>query len=508
VGCSVSEDDTNNSETPLESPKPSQEVIKPVNVSSLRIVFSTDFMGRDYSEEEISDWENYMYEKYGQVVDLIPIGPLVYKRNGKLDTSQIADEAGKGGFLYVPSRENLVELIDTGLIVPVNEIIDNVEFYKTMENDIIDGFSHDKGLVWGLPLGDYMLERTNHRHYNHDVLKKAGMDAPETIDDFKELAMFLLDNDENNDGMPDTYLAEYRSNISFMGFEDILAAYGCYTDVTSLFAYNPEKGIYEICAFNENFNDAMGFVKYLKDNDLLIDTFIEHDFDSNEILKISPDQFVTASTRYPSKEYDSEGWVKKNYLMGIQTESLIEAEPYSSCFAVLNGTGNPGELAQNFITLLESDPNSCADFYFGAEGISYVEHEDYLELLDGDNGISSKQKILGIRIVYKSLGFGEKPWISTSTTYEERSEGLSWYENNVEQPGEVPDELLYSRNLNQIHPDYQKIRTGVLKESKELFVDIMENNIPIEDAVESFRIRLEDLDIFDAIDEMNNDILN
>jgi hypothetical protein len=118
---------------------------------------------------------------------------------------------------------------------------------------------------------------------------------------------------------------------------------------------------------NENFQDAMGFMKLLVDEGLVYDA-------------------ATADIKVESPKYASSmgGGIEEGveveygyYLQGYNETLLIRQTPVCRGFAVLKYTQNAQDMIQKYFAMGTSDPESHMDFKCGIKDTHYFEFQNY-----------------------------------------------------------------------------------------------------------------------------------
>lgn len=323
----------------------------------------------------VSKWENYIIDKYNLRINLthIPFGYI--KQNSEensessidgIDINMLVDLSDTSGLIMLYRYEDLIELISRDLIMPINQYLKSGNILNRLDLNGIEVLTDLNGNTWALPLRGTDAVRYMKRTYNEEWLKKAEMEVPETIDEFFEFARYVANEDPDGNGVDDTYIMDYSDEILYLYFEDIFKAFGCYSEGLSPFGFNPHKMEFENMILNENFIEAITFIKLLKDEQLII---------NKDLVR---KEYKVASSYKDSMNYD---YVKEKvygyFIKGLNETLLIQEDYYENCLAVLKYTDTPGEKLEQFYNLIYSSPDSFMDLNYGIEGEGYYDEDSY-----------------------------------------------------------------------------------------------------------------------------------
>jgi len=263
--------------------------------------------------------------------------------------------------------------------------------------------------------------------------------------------------------------------------------------------------MYENCIFNENFIDAISYIKLLKDEGVIFDRR-PATISGGEELKLKPEQ-VGATARLNS-EYEFYGGISIGmYLSGINTENIVENSRRGICFAVLRGTDRVSDKMNGFLNLLMSDPNSYMDFYYGIQDVHYTEETDYFNIKTQDDAGNNIHKGLSIHIGLNDMGFSEKYALYNGVDFRLKFADLTaQLEEARSDIEEIDDAVRYTIPLYGYDSRLDILREKTYSPTRDFCRSVLSSNVPIETAIESYRKKLEVLKVFDIIDEMNMDL--
>lgn len=478
-----------NSETPsAESPSPQVPIT----------IFHAVSSRSSYTENDLIDWERYIYDKYKKDLDVV----FIPKGSGPgLNINEIENSGKSGGLVYCESFSLLNELIDSGLILSVNEILASVDFYSVMEKNIILQYVDMNGKAWALPLSDTIRYLYKPRYYDKGILDMLTIDTPTTIDDLYYLALSLKEINDISDYESHIYLSDFKMASILNDFEDVFKAFGCVPYYGMAIAYNPIKSVFENCILNEGFVEAVAFIKMLYDDGLIID--ITNPPNGNTGGNAGNGSYTTVSTTTGTDGYDFNRWVLSHYISGVNTDMLIQNYTTQAYIAVLKNTQNPKQVVQDFIDLIASNKNSWLDFQCGIEGESYSETPDcfYNKTIVVDGKTTTKN--LSIQVKFESLGFNSKPLLPDTISFDAFNEHKLWAKENIEEASAINDNVVYTVPL-EIY-DNRVLQGGFQLQPLiiEMFNNILNENVSIEDAIEQYTLGIKKLGIYELVDTLN-----
>ncbi|MBN2558865.1 MAG: hypothetical protein JXB33_08945 [Clostridia bacterium] len=277
--------------------------------------------------------------------------------NFGIDIDMLTETSDLEGFVYINNYEDLNKLKEQGLITSVEYYLDDIPSLNNINSNVMDSFRDSNGHVWGFPLTNTNI--ITYRSYNEDWLSSGGFSIPKDIESFSEYAKYIAKEDPDGNGIMDSYILGYSKYSALQDFADIFRAFGCYVDGADVVVYNPHKGKYENAILNENFINAISFIKWLKDNAFIID------LDNNMGEKIH-----LAST-YGSHNRNS-NVVFGFYLEGDNKEFLIKEKYYPICLAVLCKTENIANKTESILKIALSGEGAL-DLSFGEKDKVYTD---------------------------------------------------------------------------------------------------------------------------------------
>lgn len=426
------------------------------------------------SEQFVERWESYMFDKYNQKVDLDYISKNEKTEQPGIDFQELTERSGTSGFIFLDDYSDLTELIKRDLIMPVNFYLESIKSFKNVNAEMTESFTDSNQNTWALPLVSDSL-KIDKRTYNKEWLDKSGMPVPETIEEFYKYADFVANEDPDGNGIDDTYILDYTDVNLFYYLTDIFRAFGCYPDRLSPVSYNPGKMKFENMILNENFIDAMIFIKTLKDNGMIIN-------------KESANRDYRVASAYSSGLLDE--LVKERaygYFLRGQNQDLLIQEKYSeTCMAVLKYTESPGDKIEWFYNMIYSNTDSYMDFYFGIENENYYDLNDYYST----SHYFADKEYIGIYVTLNQIELLKKPIIDSS--FEISREELKRIQETVKEVREADQGAVQYLGTNLSYRLPFDIFTeevyGITRYTghKEMISAILEGNSTVEDAIADY----------------------
>lgn len=373
-------------ETPLKSEEANNNKLEDNIISIIRPRFSSVI----YNDDFVRDWERYMEDKYHVNLNLIDVERKNNENGWNIDTDYLLKNQIEG-LIYVESFSDLNHLINSGVIVPINEYLQNIESFDNTSEELLKLYSDEVDNIWALPL----IETVNlsKRYYNSDWLEKANMEIPGNIEDFLTYAQFVANEDPDGNDKKDSYVLDLNSNSFIKDTIDILRAFGCYPGTQGTIGYNPYKQKFEDIVFTKEFAEALTYLKVLYDAGCISY--------NNTIQKDQLASYYGNEERSDYFDSNQYGY----YLLGTNETNLIRIQGKRYGLAVLKYTYNASSLINGFLDMVYSNEESWMDLRFGRQNIEYFQHSDHYtaEVIIEDRKIISNQ--IGIK---NELNRGEK----------------------------------------------------------------------------------------------------
>lgn len=314
------------------------------------------------------EWQLYAYDTYEEEVS-----PIL--NSGKIDADIIKiPDSGDPNQVYIKS----------GLFVPLDEFFDYMPNYtKWLSAHPVEKaeLTAEDGHIYYVPGLNVADDYQPCLMYNQVWLDKAGMSAPDNLDDFVTLLRYFRDNDMNGNGdasdeIPMSIMKEF---IPYM----FGPAFGL--DLVSGFQADDQGNVFYAYADSENYRDYLAFVNSLYAEGLLEAGFETLDRDmvidriSKDLTGVAYDFSWAMSMMYSNvlPYYDgtaATAFVGTAPLSGKQKGFYVGRNSLAGMFGV-NTNSSQIELACKFLDYAMSD--HCQDYYqWGFEGESYTVNAD------------------------------------------------------------------------------------------------------------------------------------
>lgn len=309
------------------------------------------------------DWQLIDFNSYAQSV-----GPML--GSGQVD----ADIA------LLPDQDPTQTYIKSGLFEPLDEHFDEMpNFTKWLEaNPVIKAeITAEDGHIYYMPAMNVANDYGPCVMYNQQWLKKAGKEAPTTLDELVELLRYYRDNDMNGDGdaSDEIPLSVMSAFLPYM----FGPAFGL--DLVSGFRADESGNVTYAAADSEKYKEYLTFLRDLYEEGLLEVEYTSLDRDqiteriSNNKTGVTFDyswsQSMIFSPVLPGYDGTAEtAFVGGAPLSGEYDGFLVGGTGLGNMFGVLAKSSNV-VLACRFLDYAMSEP--CQEMYqWGIEGLSYT----------------------------------------------------------------------------------------------------------------------------------------
>lgn len=282
-----------------------------------------------------------------------------------------------------------------GMLIPLNDLIDeyapNIKRLLENHDEYRRQLTAPDGKIYSLPSLTELSPRTHDKLFINKVwLDKLGLEAPETVEEFKEVLLAFRDNDMNGDGnkddeIPFTFLYNRREN----GLFSLFGSFG-QLDKLDHFLVKDNKVVYT--AVTEPYREAIRFFNSLYKDQLVDKEGFTHDF-----------TVFTSKIKAPEKNIGSFMAWSLSSSAGANKDDFIPLAPlkgadgkqiwntYTSAinakgsFAITNKAKNP-EILMRWIDL-HFDPETSLQLDQGLFGRTLEKSSDgtyhYLPVPDG-----------------------------------------------------------------------------------------------------------------------------
>ena len=312
-------------------------------------------------------WQLFDYDAYATEAD-----PII--SSGDTDAD----------IIKVPDNDPNQVYIKTGLFVPLDEFFDYMPNYTKWlsENPVEKAeLTAEDGHIYYVPGLNVADDYQPCLMYNQVWLDKAGLKAPETLDEFVEMLKYFRDNDMNDNG-------DKTDEIPMCVMKEFLPymfgpAFGL--DLVSGFQADESGNVTYAYADSENYKKYLEFLNGLYKEGLIDPDFVNWDRDkvidyiSKDMTGVAFDFSWAMSMMYSNVLPYYDGTAKTAFvgvapLSGDNKGFYVGRNSLSGMFGV-NTNSSQIELAVKFLDYAMSD--HCQDYYqWGIEGESYVVNAD------------------------------------------------------------------------------------------------------------------------------------
>ncbi len=313
------------------------------------------------------EWELYDYDAYASIAD-----PIISSGDTNAD------------IIKVPDNDPNQVYIKTGLFVPLDEFFDYMPNYtKWLAANPVEKaeLTAEDGHIYYVPGLNVADDYQPCLMYNQVWLDKAGMKAPETLDDFVTMLKYFKDNDMNDNGdttdeIPMCVMKEFLPYMFGPAFGlDLVSGFQADSNGNVTYAY----------ADSENYKKYLEFLNGLYKEGLIDPDFVNWDRDkvidliSKDKTGVAFDFSWAMSMMYSNVLPYYDGTAKTAFvgvapLSGDEKGFYVGRNSLSGMFGV-NTNSSQIELAVKFLDYAMCD--HCQDYYqWGIEGESYVVNAD------------------------------------------------------------------------------------------------------------------------------------
>ena len=286
--------------------------------------------------------------------------------------------------IKIPDSDPNQVYIKSGLFVPLDEFFDYMpNFTKWLSANSVEKaeLTAEDGHIYYVPGLNVADDYQPCLMYNQVWLDKAGIKAPENLDDFVEMLRYFKDNDMNGNGdasdeIPMSITAEFLPYMFGPAFGlDLVSGFQADEDGNVSYAYADE----------ENYKKYLEFLKGLYDEGLLEPDFTTIDRDTiiaqmeDDLVGVAFDFSWAMSMMYSNVLPYYDGTAKTAFvgvapLSGDEKGFYVGRNSLAGMFGV-NKSSSQIELAVKFLDYAMSD--HCQDYYqWGIEGESYTVKAD------------------------------------------------------------------------------------------------------------------------------------
>ncbi len=286
--------------------------------------------------------------------------------------------------IKIPDLDPNQVYIKSGLFVPLDEYFDYMpNFIKWLSDNPVEmaELTAEDGHIYYVPGTNVADDYQPCLMYNTVWLEKAGMEAPENLDDFVTLLRYFRDNDMNgngdkNDEIPMSIMKEFLPYMFGPAFGlDLVSGFQADSDGNVTYAY----------ADSDNYKKYLKFINSLYEEGLLESSFESLDRDmvidriSKDLTGVAFDFSWAMSMMYSNvlpyyDGTDDKAFIGVAPLSGEHEGFYVGRNSLAGMYGV-STSSQQIEMACKFLDYAMCD--HCQDYYqWGFEGESYVVNSD------------------------------------------------------------------------------------------------------------------------------------
>ncbi|MCR5093190.1 MAG: extracellular solute-binding protein [Lachnospiraceae bacterium] len=299
-------------------------------------------------------------------------------------TPMLSTGQADADIILLPDQDTNQVYIKSGLFQPLNQYFGSMpNFTKWLhDNPVMKAeLTAEDGNIYYVPGTNVGKDYQPCLMYNVVWLEKAGMKAPETLDDFVALLQYYKDNDMNdngdkNDEIPMSIMADFLPYMFGPAFGlDLVSGFQADADGNVTYAYADSENYKKYLEFlNGLYKDGLLEVEYTSlDRDKVIERI------SNDLTGVAYDFSWAMSMMYSNVLPYYDGTADKAFvgaapLSGDSKGFYVGRVELGNMFAISTNAQDP-ELCAKFLDYAMSD--ACQELYqWGIEGESYQVNAD------------------------------------------------------------------------------------------------------------------------------------
>jgi hypothetical protein len=256
---------------------------------------------------------------------------------------------------------NLAVLRNSGLILPIDDYLNDNEVYQSMPAAMKSAFTLPDGKTWALCTQSFLGIYS--RNLKTSWLDALGLDVPYTLEQLYEVSRAFAYDDPNGNNKSDEHGMDINIQTAARMLSDIFFANDCFLSNYSAcsISYDYSTEAYEDAVLKPGMLDSLLYIKRLNDNGIL---HINRNWDFMEREGFG--NFYDCSSFFPPEE----GW-EPIYTFNHGEYPTIRALKPDNCFILTSNTENPGQVLNSFVNTFMGSPEGMAMGMFGVPGHSY-----------------------------------------------------------------------------------------------------------------------------------------
>ncbi|MBN2852722.1 MAG: extracellular solute-binding protein [Clostridia bacterium] len=344
-------------------------------------VFESQWKGK------MATWQEEIESRYGIKININYVS--AYNFSLYMDGSYLIDQIENEGMtdliaLNYYEIANIGKLVEQGLILPLDEYLEDNAAYKNLPDYILKPY-YIQGHLYALPSGNSNFPSL--RLINKKMLLETGLAVPETLSEYYEMlvgfskiddAVPMVMNLYNNNAVPMIHSPQmgWGASNAILNLKDIFFANGCYPSYngyTSI-GYDPLTGAIEDFMLKPDASVTFTYIDNLFESKLLQVKKV-NDFDVFSTDKTYGSYYNCMSNYKESYKSDYETiW----YLKGSNDKYLNDVEPSKMVYVLSRNSVNPKETVNAYVNAFMLNKEGYQYMYLGCKNDAFTVDENRL----------------------------------------------------------------------------------------------------------------------------------
>lgn len=361
------------------------EVEKPVIIDEISYPLSFCQISMfKQSQKFISALEKYVSDNFAVDVNFKYVDMISFNKNmsGQFDMDVLKEATNFDGIIYVNSSDVMNYLKNNHLILPINSLLEENEYPNYIGEKELLGSKYLNNDIWGIPTSNLFLY--SGRFYKKEFISATNIKEISSVEDIIAFCEKIKGTNET----PKLYFTCFNTANILIDFRDIFLSYGIYSNYSYPIAYNYNTEYFENIVYNENFKEAIKFIRFLYERQYIIDNESLQEKINEIITKDRPSLVI--DDYIVSKFSDLGGSGFKEYEVffftgGGNESQFIDVRQIGGEIAVLKDTVKPKEVLKQFIELFYNNKDGRNSLAFGIKNYNYYEKDGIIYIIDEYN---------------------------------------------------------------------------------------------------------------------------
>lgn len=362
------------------------------------------------SDLYIMQWEKYIEANFNQKIDFTYLSTADESSTHNHDTNfeKIIQETNLEGILYVNSNELLEYLTTNDLILPISQLLQDNEYPSYISEKETAFNLNFNSKILSLPTSNAHIFKA--RMYDNEIAKDYNLSELSDSDSIIKLCEHVKNSNTNR------YFSIFETTSILTEFRDIFLSYGMYPTYDYPIGYNAIINKYEDLTLNDNFHEAIQFIKHLYDQGYIIEKskLLENISNDGNPFELELDKFEYSKYSFMGDTvYDdyTVSFLDNNY----NQLKYIDTNLLGGSIVVLKNTIQPVNTLKKFIDLFYNTEKGRYSLTFGIENYNYYDTESILYIINNTSSYNSHdeanktqdytQGITENNVIIKPFGF-------------------------------------------------------------------------------------------------------